>query len=179
MAEKSGANERLAALLASDHVSEPTREALTGRVERTLERRFFSAGELDSLRAVAVRLVPHDPAVLDLALAVDDRLARGTGDGWRYADAPPDGEAYRGLLAALPQGFAGLEEGEQDKYLHSLQAAQPHPFEDLLAELTENYYSHPLVQVSFGYIGFADLPRWEHVGLGELDAREREYGFPL
>ncbi len=177
MAEE--ARERLAALLASEHVSEPTREALTGRMEQRFGRRFFSAEELTLLRAVAVRLVPHDPAVLDLALAVDDRLASGGGDGWRYADAPPDGEAYGELLAALPMNFAQLEEARQDQLLTELQRAQPHPFEDLLAELTENYYSHPLVQVGFGYLGFADLPRWEHTHLNELDEREREHGFPL
>ena len=172
------ANEKLAALLASEHVTQPTREALTGRMTRTLERRFFSPAEFDVLRAVAARLVPHDRTVLDLALEVDDRLASGAGDGWRYADAPPDGVACRELLGALPKDFAELEEDQQDERLRALQNAQPHPFEDLLAELTEIYYAHPLVQVALGYIGFADAPRWEHTQLNELDGREKVYGEP-
>ncbi|RYF62200.1 MAG: gluconate 2-dehydrogenase subunit 3 family protein, partial [Cytophagaceae bacterium] len=33
-------------------------------------------------------------------------------------------------------------------------------------------YSHPLVQEAFGYVGMADRPSWELIGLNELEARE-------
>ena len=45
-------------------------------------------------------------------------------------------------------------------------------FEELLAELTENYYAHPLAQEEIGYVGMADLPKWVNIGLNEKDDRE-------
>src|SRR5690625_2371018 len=104
-----GQQEKLAALLASEHVTPATRQVLTERMRATFRRRFFSSGEFALLQALAVRLVPHDPDRFDLAGSVDSRLAAGHTDGWRYAGTPPDGPALRGLLAALPEGFATLE----------------------------------------------------------------------
>ena len=46
-------------------------------------------------------------------------------------------------------------------------------FEELLAEAAENYYSHPLAQEEIGYVGMADLPAWERLGLNQLDDREK------
>jgi gluconate 2-dehydrogenase gamma chain len=43
----------------------------------------------------------------------------------------------------------------------------------MLAELTENYYSHPWAQDEIGYVGYADLPSWVNIGLNEKDAREQ------
>lgn len=168
------AREVLAALLASEHVTLPTRRVLEGRLSQTFARRFFTGAEYARLQAVAARLVPHDPAQFDLAGEVDDRLAGGRTDGWRYADAPPDPEAYRDLLAALPGDFAALEGADQDDHLRALQHSHPRAFEDLLAELAENYYSHPLVQLELGSLSFADAPRWTQLGPGELEAREQE-----
>ncbi|MEW6420285.1 MAG: gluconate 2-dehydrogenase subunit 3 family protein [Deinococcota bacterium] len=174
MTEGDRAQEVLAALLAGEHVTPATSQVLEKRLSRTFERRFFSETEFTRLQAAAVRLVPHDPVRLDLAGAVDDRLANGRTDGWRYADAPPDPQAYRELLAALPEDLMNLDGPAQDDLLRTLQLTHPHPFEDLLAELTEAYYSHPLVQLELGSLSFADAPKWTRIGLGELEAREQE-----
>jgi len=168
----------LDALLASEHVTPATREALKARMGGRFERRYFTEAEFVALQAVAARLVPHDPRRTDLAGCVDDRLFHRRSDGWRYADSPPDPEACRALLAALPGGFARLDGEAQDAQLSALERDFPHPFEDLLAELTESYYSHPEVQVALGYLGFADAPRWDQIGLNETDPRERAYSNP-
>ncbi len=163
-------------LLNSPHVTAPTRRALQTRLDARFAREFFNEAEFARLRAAATRLVPHDPAEIDLAGLVDHRLHAGGGDGWRYADAPPDGEAYRRLLRALPQAFEALSPGAQDAALRDVQAAHPRAFEDLLAELTEGFMAHPLTQYRFGYAGFADAPGWPRVGPDELEAREEHYG---
>ena len=49
-------------------------------------------------------------------------------------------------------------------------------FEELLAELTETYYAHPLAQEEIGYVGMADLPAWTKIGLNEKDDRELPMG---
>jgi gluconate 2-dehydrogenase gamma chain len=168
--------EELTALLASDQVTVPTRKVLNERLNTTFQRRFLSAEEYALLETVAARLVPSDPALfsepLDLAGCVDDRLSRGLSDGWRYADTPPDAEAVRHLLAALPRDFLKLSADQQDVCLHTLQRQFPRAFEDLLAELTETYFAHPLVQYSLGIAAFADAPGWTRLGLNEREARE-------
>ncbi|CAM3508432.1 hypothetical protein [Deinococcus frigens] len=163
-------------LLNSAHVTEPTRRALLERLDVRYEREFFGEAEFERLRALALRLVPHNPAELNLTGTVDHRLHSGVGDGWRYADALPDGEAYRELLAALPDGFETLDGDAQDTAIHGVQSAHPHAFEDLLAELTEAFMAHPLTQYRFGYAGFADAPEWPRVGPNELEPREVAYG---
>ena len=99
--------ERAAVLahLNSPHVSAPTRRVLLARLDARHERQFFSEAEFAQLRALAVRLLPHDPAELDLTGTVDHRLQAGVTDGWRYDDTPPDGDAYRALLVSLPGDF--------------------------------------------------------------------------
>ena len=52
---------------------------------------------------------------------IDARLADGQTDGWRYADMPEDGQAWRDTLAYLDldaeelfgAGFASCQPGEQ------------------------------------------------------------------
>ena len=34
-------------------------------------------------------------------------------------------------------------------------------FEEMLAELAESYYAHPLAQEEIGYVGMADVPGWD------------------
>ncbi len=45
-------------------------------------------------------------------------------------------------------------------------------FEELLAEVTEIYYAHPLAQEEIGYAGMADAPGWTRIGLDEREERE-------
>lgn len=170
--------ERAAVLahLNSPHVSAPTRRVLLARLDARHERQFFSEAEFAQLRALAVRLLPHDPAELDLTGTVDHRLQSGVTDGWRYDDTPPDGDAYRTLLASLPGDFGSRPEAEQDGAIHAAQRTLPHAFEDLLAELTEAFMAHPLTQYRFGYAGFADVPGWPAVTPNTLEPREANAG---
>lgn len=171
-------NERAAVLahLHSPFVSAPTRRVLLERLDARYERQFFTEAEFAQLRSLAVRLLPHDPAEIDLTGTVDHRLYTGVTDGWRYDDTLPDGEAYRALIAALPHDFGSRPEAEQDGAIHALQQAQAHAFEDLLAELTEAFMAHPLTQYRFGYAGFADVPGWPAVTPNTLEPREANAG---
>lgn len=166
---------QLEALLASDAVTEPTRTVLLARLDERIEPQFFDAGEFARLRAVSRRLVPHDPAELDLTSRIGARLARGETDGWRYDALPPDGESYRQLLAALPADFDNLPGAAQDVALHQLQRDHPRAFEELLAELTEGYMAHPLTQFRLGCLSFADAPGWQRIGLNQAEPREKAH----
>ena len=186
-------------LLPTDHLSAATRAALTQRLAdtdqaATYEPQFFAPETYQLLVAVAARLFPQPerPVPIPLAPAVDDRLAQGKSDGWRYDALPPDREAYRLGLGGIEQiaqslfkgDFGQLAPAQQDEVIKALASGNPPGetwqtlradrfFEEMLAELTENYYAHPWAQDEIGYTGYADLPAWTKIGLNEKEPREQ------
>ncbi|MGI4862487.1 MAG: gluconate 2-dehydrogenase subunit 3 family protein [Janthinobacterium lividum] len=186
-------------LLPTDHVSAATRAALTQRLDATFsaapyEPQFFAPATYQLLQAVATRLFPQPerPVPIPVAPAVDERLAKGKSDGWRYDALPPDRETYRMGLGGIEQiaqalfkaDFEQLAPAQQDEVIGALAAGNPPGevwqtlapdrfFEEMLAELTENYYAHPWAQDEIGYTGYADLPAWTKIGLNEKEPREQ------
>ena len=183
------------ALLQTDQVTPATRAALEARLTAPAhyEPQFFDADTYLLLQAVAARIFPQPDRAAPIALApaIDQRLLAGTADGWRYDAMPPDREAYRLGLGGINQAaqaqfnqlFVELSEAEQNVIIGQLAAGkaaganwqqlpQHRFFEELLAELTESYYAHPLAQEEIGYVGMADVPGWQRIGLNELEERE-------
>jgi len=183
------------ALLETDLLTPATRAVIQSRLEPrpAAEPQFFHTQTFQTLRAVCDRLIPQadrgDP--VDLAAALDERLAGGACDGWRYASMPPDEDAYvRGLhgvneaaQAQFGADFAALNEAHQDRVLVAVQRGEAQGatwdtvpaerfFEELLAELCECYYSDPLTQEEIGYVGMADAHGWQAVGLNQRAAHE-------
>lgn len=181
-------------LLATDFVTPPTRTALEQRLAAPpAELRFFEPAAGATLRAVVERLFAQQEAgpALDLAAELDKRLAAGEGDGWRYDALPPDGETHQQGVRGLDESaqllferdFVALDGAQQDAVLRAVQAGNPpgdvwqqldakRYFEDLLAELSEYRYSHPLAQEEIGYVGMADGQGWQAIGLNQLDPHE-------
>ena len=184
------------ALLGTEHVSEATRAALQQRLDApaAYEPQFLSAEAYALLEAVANRLFPQPDRPdrpISLAPALDQQLANGLADGWRYDVLPPDREAMRLGLGGIQEvaqslfqtDFMSLPPQQQDAVLQALADGRPPGttwqtlnagrfFEELLAELTETYYAHPLAQEEIGYVGMADLPAWTRIGLNEKEDRE-------
>ncbi|TGE27761.1 gluconate 2-dehydrogenase subunit 3 family protein [Hymenobacter metallicola] len=186
------------ALLATDLVTEATRTALLARLGAPeYEPQYFDAATYELLRMVAARLFPQPDreAPIELAPSIDQRLFTGGSDGWRYDVLPPDRETYRLGLGGIRESarvmfgqyFELLTGAQQDAVLRAVQnETAPGPiwdtlsanrfFEELLAELTENYYAHPLAQEEIGYVGLADVPGWTKITLNEKEDREPEEG---
>ncbi len=184
------------ALLPTAHVSEATRAALQQRLDAPVayEPQFLAPEVFVLLEAVAACLFPQPDRPerpIALAPAVDQRLADGSSDGWRYDLLPPDREALRLGLGGVQEtsqalflnDFAQLDGVQQRRVVQAIADGNPpgavwqtlHAgrfFEELLAELTEIYYAHPLAQEEIGYVGMADLPAWANIGLNEKDDRE-------
>ena len=182
------------ALLDTDHVSPATREALQTRLAQQPQTpRFFTPDETELLRHIAARLLPQPTTreQIDVVGPVDHRLAHDESDGWRYDALPADPDAWRLGLNAFQEAaqaqfghpFTLLDGVQQDELIGQMQqgtavgvSLTPHQskrfFEDMLAELTGIYFSHPLAQEAIGYVGMADKPRWDRVGLNELEERE-------
>ena len=183
-------------LIDGDRLTAPTREALKARLERVHGTpRTFDPGRMATLRAAAARLVPEPDLAeaVDLAGALDAQLAESPGDGWRYADQPPDVELHRLGLEALDaaarsrfaSGFAASAGEQQDELLKTAAdgglalPGAPNSarwFEELLSALVELHYAHPLVQVAIGYDGMADARGFQAVGLAAVAAEARRDG---
>ena len=153
----------------------------------------ISEARLDVLRAAAARLLPQPEREIpiDLVGEFERRLRAGIGDGWRYADQPPDAEScLRGLdlldaaaQARCDSSFGDATTADQDGLLHDVQSgriagwAAPDAarwFEELLAALVDVYYSHPVALDEIGYAGMADARGWQDVGLGARAPHEPE-----
>lgn len=179
------------ALLGTRDVTPATRKVLEERLAAPPRERpeFFDAHAFATLRALCTRLLAldEDPIAVDVAGAIDERLAKGDGDGWRYASLPPDGECYVRALAALDatsterhgRAFVELNHDEQMDVIERVRlGAEGWPFdsrrffEEVLAESCERFYSHPLAYDEIGFAGFADAHGWQALGLGVLAPRE-------
>ena len=181
------------ALLQTELVTEPTRRALQARLDRPVQApRFFQMHEFATLQAVCDRLIPQQPRAVDIVGSLDERLADDKRDGWRYDVMPPDQAAYRCGLAGIDEtaralfgsNLSDLPEGKQDDVLRSLADGEPpgavwadlhagYWFEELLVEVSEIFFAHPLAQEAMGYLGMADAQGWRAVGLDQEEASVR------
>ncbi len=189
-------------LLDTDLVTRKTREVLDGRVQACAQPsrpppRFFSDAEIRTLAAVCARLIPQPGREhpIDIARAIDERLAQGKSDGWRYDSMPPDADAYRLELRGLDETarimfgtggdhrFESLSTAQQDMVLAAVKRGDAQGvvwtimpattfMEELLAEAVEFYYSHPLAEDEIGFAGMADAHGWQRIGLDELASFE-------
>lgn len=183
-------------LLYTDYVTDPTREVLRDRFQRTnedYEPVFFDSALFAVLQSVANRLLPQDTDdsdYIELASVVDKRLFMRKNDGWRYARLPEDGQCYAAALtlinemafAEFHRPFVDLSPAQQDEILVAVQNGNPKGvewpfppqlfFQEILTELTTCFYSHPLAQQMIGYAGMADAHGWKRVGLSEFEYPE-------
>jgi choline dehydrogenase-like flavoprotein len=185
-------------LLESEATTSTTRSILSERLQAPPDAElgpwcFFDEGEQATLVAVCDRLFPQPERErpIPIAYAIDMRLSKGEGNGWRYDALPPDGEAFQRGLRGLDEAaqvlagttFVALSPEQQDEVLRQVRAGTAPGevwqamrgdlfFEELLSEATENYYAHPLAQEEIGYAGFADAPGWNKIGLNQREARE-------
>lgn len=182
-------------LLASDFVTEPTKKALTERLNEASENNFFTKNYFNLLNAICDLLMDQNSLArfVNIGLAIDKRLYEKKTDGWRYDQLPPDDLKYKLGLENIElcsqnlykNSFSDLNKKQQIKILTDIQLGNVdleiwknlHPklfFEDLLAECTEIYYGHPLVQASLNYVGYADAKGWIEIKLNQQEPPEIE-----
>ncbi|MGI8495312.1 MAG: GMC family oxidoreductase, partial [Pyrinomonadaceae bacterium] len=170
-------------LLESDSVTEPTRKALSERFDfnPNYAPRFFNRKEFDTLKAICDALAPSGVVPCDfVAGEIDKRLFENTGNGWRYDEMPPDGDAYRIALPIFDRiaqrhftrDFAAITNEQRVEIVRKMRDggemfgeippkfSAARFFEEIFAEFVELFYSHPLVLEEIGYIGFADARGW-------------------
>jgi hypothetical protein len=85
------------ALLSTDFVTDATRKALKERLEENeYHPLFFDPESFECLSVVCDRLMAQDSnsRIVNVAVHIDERLHRKTGNGWRYDNMPSDDQMY-------------------------------------------------------------------------------------
>ena len=174
--------------------NDATRQVIDRRLAIAREPRFFSASEWRILAAVCERIMPQPPdrPPVPLAAFVDQKMADGALDGYRYATLPPQGEAWRRGLAALDEashaehgrGFADLTAEAQDGLLRRMQCGdltrpawggmpcQQFFAHRIIPDITHAYYAHPVAWNEIGFGGPASPRGYVRMGLDRRDPWE-------
>jgi hypothetical protein len=153
--------------------------------------KFFTTGEEPAVRALVDRMLAQDgepkvPAVE----AIDQRLVRRQGDGYRFADMPEDDEAWRRSVegldrharAAHGRPFADLSRTQQIDVLQEIQDMEGEfagmPAKRVFSLWTryacDAFYSHPWAWNEIGFGGPAYPRGYKNLGLGRREPWEVE-----
>lgn len=168
-----------------------TRDVVARRLAIGSEPKFFTQDELQTVVAIAARIVPQPKArpPIPVASLTDEKLHSGMSDGYRQANMPREGDAWRlGLKAidaeartAYGKEFRRLADAEQDTLLTRMQKGELHDaawgemkpktfFETRMArDIVHAYYAHPTAWSEIGWGGPA-APR----GYVRMDYDERD-----
>lgn len=174
--------------------NEKTRKVIDQRLAVAREPRFFSAMEWRTLSAVCDRILPQPPtrAAVPLPSYVDEKLYKRELDGYRHAQLPEQGEAWRRGLAALDaesrsshdRDFHELTAEQQDALLSRMQRGELHGeawggmpsrlfFEHrVIPDITHAYYAHPAAWNEIGFGGPASPRGYVRMGLNRRDPWE-------
>jgi gluconate 2-dehydrogenase subunit 3-like protein len=181
------------------HWDDVTRQVVLGRVQPRPPYRFFTGTEAAALEAFCDTVTAQDrePRIPVLSF-VDERLADGRGEGYRYADLPDDGEVWRRLAAALDEaargrsddGFAGLD----DEHRHTICAAlaggalhvpslrgldQSRVWSIVMRDVVGAFYAHPWAWNEIGYGGPAYPRGFARLGIGQSEEWEAAEAFAV
>ena len=180
--------------------NEITRKVVNARLAVPREPRFFTTDEWRTLQAVCARIMPQpaDGPQIPLPAYVDAKITDKHEDGYRYAELPHQGEAWRRGLAALDQEaqeahggrFHTLPPDAQDDLLRRMQQGELtsaawggmpcKPFFEhrVIADITHAYYAHPIAWSEIGFGGPASPRGYVRMGLNRRDPWEAAEAHP-
>ncbi len=177
-----------------------TRAVVDHRLAVPQEPRFFSAVEWRTLGAIAARILPQPagrPAV-PLAAYVDQKMFVNHTDGYRFAEMPKQGEAWR-------RGLAGFDEAAEAQHGGAFHALAAEAQDDLLRQaeagklaggawgdmpsklffqyrvipdIVHAYYAHPTAWNEIGWGGPASPRGYVRMRLDRRDPWEAAEGKP-
>ncbi len=174
--------------------NQATREAIDRRLAVPRGPRFFTPEAWTTLEAICDRIMPQpaDRPKVPLPAYVDQKLADDVQDGYRYAELPPQGEAWRRGLKALEDAartafggpFHTLLPERQDELLRRAQAGAltgdawgGMPCEAffkhrLIPDITHAYYATPTAWNEIGFGGPASPRGYVRMALNRRDPWE-------
>ena len=153
------------------HWDQVTAEVVTARTGLPPALEFFTGAEAPCARALLNLLTGQDgEAAVPVCEMVDSRLAAGETDGWRYADMPEDGQAWRDTLSYLDAdsghrcgtSFAGAPWADQAALVQAVQDLKSADWHGLPAARVWSlwtryactaFYAHPFAWTEIGFPG--------------------------
>jgi hypothetical protein len=156
---------------------EATRNVVLNRVNNVPPIRFFSPDQAKLMQAICDRILPQDDRddahKIPVLNYIDRRLYSRQIDGYRFADMPPDHEAFQLGLQAIEmiaqhmfkKSFVDLGPFEQDSVLKTIHDGSPPAANEiwqkmsvtrfwllLVQDVVDAYYAHPYAwdEVGFG-----------------------------
>ena len=176
--------------------NEATRRVVAHRLEKVPARRFLDADRYALLRAVVDDLLPQpersEAERIPVEAFIDEMLQADRGSGTRYADTPPQREAWRRGLDGIEheakrrhgRGFRDLALADRHALLQAIDngdvdadawsGVQPKRFfrSVLLKEAVKIYYAHPSAWNEMGFGGPAAPRGYVRLGPNEVDPWE-------
>jgi hypothetical protein len=151
--------------------------------------KYFTDTELVCAAALLDQLTGQcdEPAGVPVLEMVDARLAAGETDGWRYADMPEDGQAWRATLGYLDEDahsgcgtrFAEAPRQEQSAMIQAVQdggewhgLAATRVWSLWTRYACTAFYSHPSAWSEMGFPGPAYPRGYKNAGVGKLEPFE-------
>ncbi|MEZ5100307.1 MAG: gluconate 2-dehydrogenase subunit 3 family protein [Thermoleophilia bacterium] len=177
-----------------EHWDEPTRRVVLGRVEQVPAIRFFTSAEAATLTAFAdVVLAQSTEPRIPVLPVVDDRLASGRGEGYRYADLPDDAETWRLVARGLDEAaaarcgtsFAEAPGEVREAVCADLADGRPagaswqrldvgRAWKVVMRDLLTAFYAHPWAWNEIGFGGPAYPRGYARLGIGLSEPWEGE-----
>jgi hypothetical protein len=169
------------------HWDPVTAGVVLDRLSNVRDFRFFKPEEQAVATVLCDRLLgQRGDDRIAVAAMIDARLAEAQTDGWRYADLPEDGQAWRDTLAALQadargkhgQDFVHCSEKEQDELIQAVQDLGSQPWHGMPAARVWSlwtryactaFYAHPDIWAEIGFSGPAYPRGYKNIG---VDRRE-------
>jgi len=174
------------------HWDQVTKDLIEARVRTSPPAvTFFSATERGCAHALLNDLTgqDRDDAPVPVTQLVEARLAAGETDGWRYADMPEDGQAWRDTLGYLDAdaqdrcgtSFADAAEADRHRLIQAVQDLSGEDWHGLPAKhvwsLWTRYactalYAHPDAWAEMGFPGPAYPRGYKNIGVDKLEPYE-------
>lgn len=180
-----------------------TRMVVHKRMHEKVPIRFFSEQEARTMAAVVDRILPQEDRLperrIPLLPEIDKRLYHHRIEGYRFADMPPDEDAYRIAARAFEQmaieeygnSFHELGTLEQEGLILEIHDGKPKSAKDhwskmnverfwtlLVSDCCGAYYAHPWAWDEIGYGGPAYPRGYMRLEEGEAEpweVREQKY----
>jgi hypothetical protein len=173
----------------SRHWDAVTADLVTARTGPPPPPRFFTDAEQAAAEALLNQLTGQcdEPLQVPVMEMVDARLAAGETDGWRYADMPEDGQAWRDTLGYLDAdaqarcgtSFAEAKERDQAAMIQAVQDSRewhgmpaPRVWSLWTRYACTAFYSHPYAWSEMGFPGPAYPRGYKNAGVGKLEPFE-------
>jgi len=176
------------------HWDEVTRKTVLERVENPPDIRFFAPEEAETLKAYCDTIThQHSEPRIPVLSFVDEKLLKGQGDGYQYADMPDDGTAWR--LVAQGLDYSAQREWRARSFAHAPistredivavfaegklhggpweQLNVPRAFKLTTKHICQAFYSHPWAWNEIGFGGPAYPRGYAAFGSDHLGDREQ------